>query len=247
MNYTVIILGVVLVIMVYILYRYLSTSSSSLSAKADLKIANPPMPITVSPQSSRYAYGIWVYINTWSSGSYSPIFWRPASGGAATFDGANGAASTNQFSMYLDKTTPTLFCTIAQQPGAGCTNMPIALTTNFPIQKWVYVVASVDGQFTDLYLDGKLVKSIKLACIPVQPGSSTSGDQSNTIVLSKATAPFDAYVAGFKVWPTPLTPQDVWSNYMSGNGNSMSSMFSSYGVTVGLTKDNVQQTQFALF
>ena len=223
MNYTVILLGAVVIILFYILFKYFSTSSKTIVAQTSLKGTNPAITITDKPGSARYAYGLWLYINQWSSGRKT-IFSRVTD------------SSGNKQELYLDDSTPTLKWNIPQD-GTTC-NKDIIITSNFPIQKWTCIVANVDGQFVDLYLDGKLVKSIKLNCIPVVPSSAD-------ILLGSG---FDALVADFKRWSSPLTPQDVWSNYMSGNGgNSLKKAMSSYGMNVTLVKDDVEQTKFALF
>ena len=35
------------------------------------------------------------------------------------------------------------------------------ITNNFPLQKWTCILVSVDNKIIDVYLDGKLVKSIE--------------------------------------------------------------------------------------
>jgi hypothetical protein len=78
-----------------------------------------------------------------------------------------GTASTQVIKLYLDTTAPTLYCKLS---GLGNNANPvIKVTENFPIQKWVYVVISVDSQIADCYLDGKLIKSTKLPYLVVQP------------------------------------------------------------------------------
>lgn len=237
MNFTIIILGTIVIILAYILYKYFSTSASTLSKQTSLTATNPQIPITENPQSVRYAYGIWVYVNTWNGLDHT-LFSR--------LNSDSNSNSQNQIKVYLDQNSPTLFCNIAQKDKAGgaCTG-PITLTTNFPIQKWVYIVISVDNQYVDCYLDGKLIKSLQLGCLPATPPAAGAGN----IVLGGVNPAnnIDAFISGFQRWTTPLNPQEVWSNYMSGNGNTTNKLFSSYGMSVALSKDNVQQSQFNIF
>ena len=226
MNYIIIVLGIIVLILVYILYKYFTTSASTLSAKTNLNSTTPlSIPITDSPQSVRYAYGLWISVNTWKAGAKN-IFARKVS-------------ANNQISLDLGAASPTLTCTLGQTCAGGSTATDaMTLTNNFPIQKWTYIVVSVDGQMVDLYLDGLLIKSVQLNCPAEQP------DATEPVTLGIG---YDAQVAGFQRWATPLNPQDVWSNYIKGNGSSITSMFSSYGVNVGLTKNSVQQNTFTLF
>jgi hypothetical protein len=45
-----------------------------------------------------------------------------------------------------------------------------------------------------------------------------------------------------------MGPQEVWNNYMNGNGSSaITRFFSSYNVDVAVSKDNVEQNKYRLF
>lgn len=236
MNYTIVILGVIVVILIYILYRYFSTSSSTLKTKADLNKVQPPIPIT-NATSVRYAYGVWVYVNSFTGGKYKPIFQLPTS--APTISDATNVMTGNNIQLYLDKTTPTLYCDILTGTGANITKQ-IQITPNFPLQTWVYVVISVDNNYADFYLNGKLIKSIQLA------GRQTQITAATPQIFIGDTSAVDIQIAGFYRWSKPLNPQEVWSNYLAGNGNPMSSMVSSFGMNVALVKDNIEQSKFAL-
>jgi hypothetical protein len=223
MGITTIVLGVIVIILIYILYVFYVKKSAVLVTTASLKNSNTPITALSAPQSTRYAYGIWVYINTWNAGGTKTIFSR-----------------NNNINLYLDPTKPILYCEIAQNPQP---NPPqkITLTDNFPVQKWVYVVISADDRIIDCYLDGKLVNSNKLKESAAAPASSSSAP----VVLGTG---FDAYVAGFTSWSGPIGPQEAWNSYLSGNGgNSVSRLFTSYNVDVTVKKDNVEQSKFSLF
>jgi hypothetical protein len=106
----------------------------------------------------------------------------------------------------------------------------ILITNNFPIQKWVHVVVSVDTIYADCYLDGKLVISSNLRTqitkAPRSVPSLTFKQPSNI------TSP-DIIIAKLTRWDHPLDPQAVWKEYYSGNGVSASG-----GLSVGLSVSN---------
>jgi hypothetical protein len=221
MGVTTIILGVIVIILIYILYVFYVKKNKTLVASASLKGKNPPITAIASAQSTRYAYGIWLYINTWNTSNEKVVFSRK-----------------NNIKLYLDKTKPTLYCAITQNPES---NQVITITDNFPVQKWVYILISADDRIIDCYLDGKLVNSNKLENSPAPPQAAASAP------IDLGTL-FDAYVAGFNSWSAPVGPQDAWNSYLSGNGgSSVSRFFSSYGVQVSVTKDNIEQSKFSLF
>jgi hypothetical protein len=229
MNYTSIILFVVIILLLYILYKYFTTSVSTLSTSASLKVSNPTITKLNNPTATRYAYGIWVFVNTWDTSNTKTIFSRD-----------------KNIKVYLDTNTPTLHCGMTL---TDTTVQDIVVTTNFPIQKWTYITVNVDGQFVDCYLDGKLVVSTKLKTVAATPGDS--GETSSPVVLGNGTTSsgFDAFVAGFQNWSNPVGPQDVWNAYMAGSesGYSLSKIFGTYNVDISLLKNNVQQTSFSLF
>ena len=149
--------------------------------------------------------------------------------------------------------------------GAPVNNVPptmtMNITNNFPLQKWVCVGVSVDNQFVDAYLDGKLVKSqrfytsttstttppVTIASMPLSPPDATSSPvYLGNSETGQTFAPFDAFIAEFKRWSAPIDPQSAWDTYLEGNGtNGISRAFSSYGIDVSVLKNNVEQTKFS--
>ncbi len=115
----------------------------------------------------------------------------------------------------------------------------INVTDNFPLQKWVFIVVSVDNYIVDVYLDGKLVKSVQIS--QVNPDST-----SNVYVGSG----YDAYIANFQRWSYPLDPQTAWNSYMSGNGgSSLGSMLgvNNYHMNMNILKGDVEQGKITFF
>ena len=102
MEFTTIILAIIVIVLIYILYVYFVKTSSVISASASLKSStNQPITTINSGQSTRYAYGIWVYVNTWDTTSIKTIFMR-----------------TGNIQLYLAPNKPTLYCQIAQNPAS---------------------------------------------------------------------------------------------------------------------------------
>jgi len=219
MNYTLIILGIVVAILIYVLYLYFSDDSQQVTDYHNL--TDSAMVIQEKDlkqhSSTRYAYGIWVYVNSWSTSSEKIIFKRGST-----------ETSTDSLKVSLGQQTPSL--TVTLNTNTGDHNMLV--TNNFPIQKWVYIVVSVDGNLVDTYLDGKLVKSQQFQGIPEVPSGNLESNR------------FNAYVARFKRWSHPINPQTVYDEYMKGNGQG--SMIGAYGVDVSVLKDNIEQRKFSL-
>jgi Concanavalin A-like lectin/glucanases superfamily len=227
-----IILGIIIVVLIYVLYKYFTTSTATLGSLVDLSKTNSGTPFTKKedlkdPTTTRYSYGLWLYIDTWDTTSDKTIFYRKSS-----------AVPTPLYDikLYLDTSSPTLRCSFYTTTTDSSKTETIIITTNFPIQKWVYITVSVDNNIIDCYIDGKLVTSQQLK------GNLQSQTNSDIYVGN-----FNAHLAKFQRTNAPTDPQTVWSNYSAGNGgNSLKKMFSSYGVDVSFKKDNIEQQKFSI-
>jgi len=229
-----IILGIVIIILIYILYKYFTTSTSTLGAIVDLSKTSSATAFTKkgdvsNSTSTRYAYGLWVYINSWDSNQTKDIFYRNRIPKSET------TPEHSDIRLYLDKFSPTLKCEFYTNISQTQPTETITITNNFAVQKWVYVIISVDNKIIDCYIDGKLVTSQQLQNQPIVTDSDIF------------VGTFNAHLAKFQRTTSPIDPQTAWSNYMSGNGgNSLKKMFSSYGVDVSFKKDNVEQQKFSI-
>ena len=231
MSPTAIILGIVIIILIYVLYKFfrndtgrILTKTNNLNTTNETTVAIGSDSIS-SGTSPIYSYGLWLYVNTWSTGEKTIIRRQ------------NKTDSTkNDIRLYLDSTTPTLKCDFYTDYSTSTPLETVIITNNFPIQKWVYIIVSADNRIVDTYLDGKLITSQQLN----GTATVTEGD----IYLGK----FDAYLANFQNWKTAMDPQTAWKTYMSGNGGTaINNMFKSYGLDFSLKKDNVEQYKLNVF
>jgi hypothetical protein len=147
------------------------------------------------------------------------------------------------FALYLDKNSPSLYCTVGAKK-ADPSNT-IVVTNNFPLQTWVYVVICVQNNLVDCYLNGKLITSQQTN---QKDGNAPVTPSFENIYLGNGTdGSWDCQLINFQRSPTVVNPQEVWTAYMAGNGQSMFSSLNSYGVQVGLTKNNNVTKSYTLF
>ena len=212
MNVIVIILSIFVVFLLYILINYFSNNSTKLASETSLLSNNVIVPVKSSPNATRYALSIWLCVNSWNN--YDKIIYE--------FPG--------KIKLYLDTTTPTLKVNI----GTVKDPVIIIITPNFPLQKWTYVTVSVDNYFVDCYIDGKLIKSIKLENL------QSTNTEATIYIGGKVTTANDTLISNFYRWTNALAPHEVWNQYIKGNGsNFLSRTFSSYGLDINLKKDNI--------
>jgi hypothetical protein len=220
----IILIIVILVFALYIVYYVGFTSQSLIDLnKSTTTIANKDI---TNPTSTSFAYSMWVYVNNWSSGDKNIVI-------AKDTDSTSNPLSTINFRVYLDSTTPTLKTDIyTTDPVATKKTKTITITNNFPVQRWVYIVVSVEGSVVDCYLDGKLVKSQQFNYLP---------DMKATYSISYGM--FDAFLTRFSRISTPRDPQSVWTSYMAGNGFS-AQYGPGYGFSFVLTKDQTPLAKY---
>jgi hypothetical protein len=238
MNYAVIGIIILLVVIIYMLYSYFYAQRTILIASANLNTVNPAITNLSQPQNARYAYGVWVYVNNLGTNG-NVIFSR-----------------ANNLVLYLDKSSPTLYCDItpanpSDTSYAGSSKYTV-VTNNFPVQKWCFIIVNVDGQFVDYYINGKLIKSEKklytLAAppdinTPIHIGNAGS-PQPKQYGTATANGAFDATIANFTQWSTPIDPQTAWSAYLAGNGQNS---YTQYNADLSILKNQSAQTTIKLF
>jgi hypothetical protein len=230
MNFIVIGLGITIIVLLYLLYTYYTTSSKALVSTASLKVSNPSITSISESTSTRYAYGIWLYVNSWDNTNTKTIFER-----------------SNNIKLFLGKTTPSLYCDIYMSDG---TTKSILVTDNYPIQRWVHIILSLDNQFLDCYLDGKLIKSSRLfgtsksnTAVPATP----PGD-STPITIGSSSTQFDAVVSKFVRWTKPMDPETAWKTYLSSNTTQMlGGSMNSYSAKLNILQNNASYAKLQLF
>jgi hypothetical protein len=227
MNYTLIVLGIILVVILYVLYTVISEKGVSVAKKIYLKEANSAVAMKglTNPESVRYSYNLWLYVNALTV--ESDIFTV----------GTTGTTPAVFFKLFLSTDAKLKYSITTAIAGGGTLTTNEAMT-NFPLQKWVYISVSVDSNIVDIYIDGKLIRSQKVDSIQ-PPSKSCLISYSNT---------FDAYITKFERRDTPSDPETVWNQYMAGNGGSyFTSLFSAYGANITLTKDSIDLRKFTMF
>ena len=213
MNPLIIILGILIVVISFYLINYYFFTTKTLATKIYLKESPADIPSSAikNPNSILYTFGTWVYVNNFSNCSFLKY-----------------TASTNTmpdwplFMLILGKSEgignlhkPVLTAFINGKGSDNSNiNKQIIITNNFPIQKWVHVLVSVDTTFVDCYLDGKLITSS-----PLTPNEQIiKGPESPPYITFKNYTPPDVYLAKVTRWDYPLDPLSVYSEYSSGNG-----------------------------
>ena len=212
MNYTFVVLGVLLVFILFVLYKVFTEKKTKLASSSKLGNTTYNYSDLKDPASQKYYIGIWLYVTDISS-SGGNIFEVKHSG-------------SQQLELEL---TSSLDLNVKYDTSRKTINV---LKNSFPLQRWTYIIVSVDNKLLDVYVDGKLVTSHNATDLTEFNGSSALHEV-NT---------HTAEIAGFERVPEPMTPANAWSKYMSGNGgNAFTRFLQTWGISLVLTKDDVDQ------
>jgi hypothetical protein len=226
MNYLAIGLIIVLLVVIYYFYSYM-TNPFLTSGLQDLKT---PLAVTYdnlkNPNSPTYSYQCWLYISS-PTANNTQIFCR----------GENAGAKHPDFEVDINGQTLLL------KVGTGTTEPEqiMTITTNFPIQKWTHLVINVYNLKTfEAYINGKLAKTVNTT------SNLTPSSKTNTLYIGNVG--LNGYVTKFIRKDTTLDANTVWQNYLSGNGlsNYLGSMIP-YGLNLTVSKGEELQRVINVF
>lgn len=226
MDFVTIFLGVLLVVIIF--YFTFNSGEQELSKKLDL--GQPQTNISGKsidqPTSAKYSYEMWLYVYQFESSGEKYIISR---------NGTTGTTGTiKNIGIKIASGQPQLKLEYL----SGTSKKDIVITDNLPLQSWVHLIVSVDGNYIDVYVNGKLVKSLQDTGIAAPLGESADIEYGNA----------NCYLAKLTRTTKPTDPQTAWNKYMAGNGeNPFAKMLSSFGLTMTLQKNNQDYSKITLF
>ena len=227
-----IILGIVIIIVAYLIFRYLFSSSTVISSGiADGKtVSKIPVSSSTNSTNNNYSYSVWVYVNDWSYrfGEQKMILARLDEDNKPSPSIALGAAENNvrvAVECYPESSkgkSETHYCNVQ----------------NIPLQKWVNITISLYSRTLDVYLDGKLVRTCVLPGVP-----KIANDQ--PIYISPLGG-FSGYTSRVQYFQESLDPQAVYNIYRAGYGGKGIMDSFPYSLKLSFLKDNQEQGSLAI-
>jgi hypothetical protein len=217
MNYTFIILGIILLVIIFILYKVFTEKKTKIESSKTLSANTHYYTDLKNPGSPKYYIGIWLYVRSLPSSGVNKCIYDIKD-------------STKILGLFLDDNAKLSYKydnETKQQP----------IMDGFPLQRWTHVILSVDSnKLIDTYVDGKLMMSHNVSLM--QPNATSELRES----AASDTNIIDAEIAGFERVPTTMNPQTAWKKYLAGNGgNAFTRFFKTWGISLVLTKDDVDQ------
>ena len=224
MNAKLVLAVVVILLLLYVIFKALTTTYTSLGTmqkwenETILQGSNLP-----SNFKANSAISIWFYIKKWSDNAKIIAF----KDNTSTIFQVQFKASTNTIQIFPQSDTSV--------SGKDCD------ISDFPLQKWVNLIISFNGSAMDVYVDGKLVKSC------VVDGGSKLADTRSIVLGDESKQSNDVgFITNVKLKSSPIAPQEAWDIYSQGFGGSpWSDILNKYKVKLSFIVDNQEQTSIS--
>ena len=221
------------------------TPTSVVSSQTYLQKSPPAVLLnTLSNSNSMdFYYSVWVYVNNLNSPSTTANSSNISQNFPNQLKSKSKSLANNIFYVVDKSNVPFLSLDVNNDSSLttdillkGNTDLTeYVVTPNFSLQRWEFVIISVNQSYIDLYLDGKLIKSANLGVNPQVPPTSGSINFGNG----------DIYIAGLQRIPNSMDPQTAWNMYLTGSGTTKSPI--NYGLSMTLSKNNSPQSTITLF
>ena len=225
-----IIIGVVVILLIIVIVRWLMGDSSKLSGLNDAKkVTKISADDLEQSNASNFAYSVWFYIDDWSYRYGEPkiVLGRLDADLKPSPSIVLGAIENNI------KIETTVYASAQSKSGSTHT----CNVANVPIQRWVNLIVSLYGRTLDVYIDGKLVRTCVL------PGVAKIAN--NAPVYVTPLGGFSGYTSNIHYYGDAVNPQQAYNIYRAGYGGTGIGGFP-YEIQVSYLKDGEEQGSFTI-
>ena len=225
-----IIIGVVVILLIIVIVRWLMGDSSKLSGLNDAKkVTKIDSDDLEQSNASNFAYSVWFYIDDWSYRYGEPkiILGRLDADLKPSPSIVLGAIENNV------KIETTVYP--SAQSNSGSTHT--CNVANVPIQRWVNLIVSLYGRTLDVYIDGKLVRTCVL------PGVAKIANKAPVYITPLGG--FSGYTSNVHYYGDAVNPQQAYNIYRAGYGGTGIGGFP-YEIEISYLKDGETQGSFTI-
>jgi hypothetical protein len=237
MNPKMIILGIAMFLVLFFLYRLLlgNRTATITNLKYDSTLDPFSFGTLNIPNSTRFSYYIWVYVNNIDPSVDENIF-TVSDTDVKTATNSNG----DLLRLYIKNTTDLCVDVLLGDTTSTSLNQ-IFITNNFPLQTWQQVIISFDNTHLDVYHNGKFLKSnhFENTKLPVKT--------SNKSIINFGTTKSDINIKLFSVLEYPMDPQTAWNKYVDDSKTSNGANTVNYGLKLNVSSNNKPSTPITLF
>jgi hypothetical protein len=228
MNFQTIILGVIVIVILYLVWKYVfsDTTNQSLSMGGSAKTRHLILANTLpgNPTSVDFTFSVWIYVDNWQYKYSKP---------KVIFRRSNTETNTLSPSVSLAPSTNDLDLSLTTTSG----NVDNWSVQNIPIQKWCNIIIATNNRTVDTYIDGKLVNTHVLSGVPKM-------DKNANIELTPEKG-FSGATSKFRYFSRTISPREAYEIYREGpGGNALTDLLNKYKLKMSFMKDNEEITGF---
>ena len=200
------ILIVIIIVMLYLGLYYYLTPPTTITKKVYLANGIPDIPMRNLPSigAAKYSYEFWIYVNH-SFPRGDPVF------------------SIKEDKKLQDSSIE--FITMQNSARLTVGGTQIEIPDKFSLQRWQYVIINVDNNLVELYLDGKLFRSVKT------PKPIPTPTVNSSLIFGES----DIYLSTFNRNLFTIDQTTAFQNYLNGNNGFR---LSNFGVSFDLLKNS---------
>ena len=240
--FTEIILGLVVIVIIYLLYSYLFSSSSDAvlvtSSPGNKEQVIPDSRLPNEMHSSVYSYSVWINVDDWNYRfDQSKVIFVSASSRGVNPEVTLGP-TVNSITVGINLTNRTSDDDLEERwdtegsPPTTVGTPQKCVLHNIPLQKWVNLIVVLNNRALDLYIDGKLVRTCVLEGVPVRYGKIFL-----TPTGTDGEAGFSGQTANFRYFSYPLNPRQAYEVYREGySGSLLGNFFNKYRIKFAFMK-----------
>jgi hypothetical protein len=236
--FTEIILGLVVIVIIYLLYSYLFSSSSdavlvsSSPGNTEHKIPDSRLPNEMN--SSVYSYSVWINVDDWNYRFDEKKIIFTSSSRRGVNPEVTLGPTVNSISVGINLTNRGKLSDDLKErwdtedsPTTTVGTPQKCVLHNIPLQKWVNLIVVLNNRALDLYLDGKLVRTCVLEGVPVRFGQ----------IYLTPDGGFSGQTASFRYFGYPLNPRQAYEVYREGySGSLLGNLFNKYRIKFAFMK-----------
>ena len=228
-----IIIGVVVILLIILIVRWLMGDSSKLAGLNDAKkVTKIKSEDLEQSNASNFAYSVWFYIDDWSYRYGEPKIIL----GRLDAD-LNPSPSIVLGAIENNVKIETTVYPSTETSNSGSTHT--CNVANVPIQKWVNLIVSLYGRTLDVYIDGKLVRTCVL------PGVAKIAN--NAPVYITPLGGFSGYTSNIHYYGDALNPQQAYNIYRRGYGGGGIGIGEfPYEIQISYLKDGEEQRSLTI-
>ena len=227
MNILTIFIFILVVILIYAVYKLMTKTTTNVSGFSDAS-KSLSVPCAKFGANTNYGYSVWIYVDSWITPSSETKL------GKNILTRCVGSAPV--FNLYLDNAQNNLKL-LMNNNAKSCD------IKNIKLQKWVNITMSVYGNTVDLYLDGKLVRTCVLTAIPtIQPTDKDTlfvGGAYTKGACNGDSGDLRGYISNVVYKSDYFTPEEAWNIYSAGySGAGMFDFVNRYKLNFSVIKDD---------